>query len=228
LNLLIYFFYLHFKFIPFPHFPSTTTTPIPSLLPLPTNPLTSPCPGIPLHWDPSQDQRPLLSLMYPKSILCYICGWSLESHHVYSLVCGYWLVHIVVPPIGLQTPSAPSVLSLAPPLGALCSIPMADSEHPLLCLPGTGIASQEAAISGPFQQNLAGICNSVCFWWLITGWISGWDSLWMVHPFVSAPNFVSTPSMGGLFPSLRRGKVSTLWSLFFLSFCVLQIVSWVL
>ena len=39
----------------------------------------------------------------------------------------------------------------------------------------------------------------------------------MVHPFVSAPYFVSvTPSMGVLFPILRRGKVSTLWSLFFL------------
>jgi hypothetical protein len=35
---------------------------------------------------------------------------------------GYWVVHIVVPPIGLQTPLAPWVLSLAPPLGALCSI----------------------------------------------------------------------------------------------------------
>jgi hypothetical protein len=32
---------------------------------------------------------------------------------------GYWLAHIVVPPIGLQTPLAPWVLSLAPPLGAL-------------------------------------------------------------------------------------------------------------
>ena len=41
----------------------------------------------------------------------------------------------------------------------------------------------------------------------------------MVHPFISAPNFVSvTPSMGVLFPILRRGKVSTLWSSFFLSF----------
>ena len=41
----------------------------------------------------------------------------------------------------------------------------------------------------------------------------------MVHTFVSVPNFVSvTPSMGVLFPILRRGKVSTLWSLFFLSF----------
>jgi hypothetical protein len=33
----------------------------------------------------------------------------------------------------------------------------------------------------------------------------------MVHPFVSAPNFVSvTPSLGVLFPLLRRGIVSTL------------------
>jgi hypothetical protein len=35
---------------------------------------------------------------------------------------GYWLVHIVVPPIGLQIPLAPWVLSLAPPLGTLWSI----------------------------------------------------------------------------------------------------------
>jgi hypothetical protein len=40
--------------------------------------------------------------------------------------------------------------------------PIADCEHPLLCLPGTSIASQETAISGSFQQNLAGICNGVC------------------------------------------------------------------
>jgi hypothetical protein len=35
---------------------------------------------------------------------------------------GYWLVHNVVKPIGLQIPLAPWVLSLAPPLGALWSI----------------------------------------------------------------------------------------------------------
>jgi hypothetical protein len=41
----------------------------------------------------------------------------------------------------------------------------------------------------------------------------------MVHPFVSAPNFVSvTPFMSVLFPILRRGKVTTLWSSFFLTF----------
>jgi hypothetical protein len=38
--------------------------------------------------------------------------------------------------------------------------PIADCEHPLLCLPGTGIASQETAISGSFQQNLADVCNA--------------------------------------------------------------------
>jgi hypothetical protein len=44
----------------------------------------------------------------------------------------------------------------------------------------------------------------------------------MVHPFISAPNFVSvTPSMGVLFPILRRGIVSTLQSSFFLSFMCL-------
>jgi hypothetical protein len=35
--------------------------------------------------------------------------------------------------------------------------PIADCEHPLLCLPGPGIVSLETAISGSFWQNLAGI-----------------------------------------------------------------------
>jgi hypothetical protein len=99
--------------------------------------------------------------------------------------------------------------------------PIADCEHPLLYLPGTGIASQETAISGSCQQNLAGICNSVWVLWLYMGWIPRWGSLWMVLPFVSAPNFVSvTPSMGILFPILRRSEVSTLWSSFFFPSCL--------
>lgn len=78
--------------------------------------------------------------------------------------------------------------------------PIDDCEHPLLYLPGTGIASQDTAISGSFQQNFAGICHSVCGLWLIMGWVPKWGSLWMVHSLVSAPNFVSvTPSMDGCF-----------------------------
>ena len=37
---------------------------------------------------PSQDQGPLFPLMPDKAILCYICGWSHRSLHVYSLVGG--------------------------------------------------------------------------------------------------------------------------------------------
>jgi hypothetical protein len=89
--------------------------------------------------------------------------------------------------------------------------PIDDCEHPLLYLPGTGIASQETAISGSGRQNLAGICNSVWVWWLFIGRIPGWGSLWMILPSVSAPDFVSvTPSMGILFPILRRNEVSSL------------------
>jgi hypothetical protein len=40
------------------------------------------------------------------------------------------------------------------------------------------------------------------------GWIPGWGSLWIVHPLVLDPNFVSvTPSMGILFPILRRNPL---------------------
>jgi hypothetical protein len=66
-----------------------------------------------------------------------------------------------------------------------------------MCLLGSALVSQETAISGSFQQTLASVCNGVIVWRLIMGWIPGYGSLYMVHPFDSAPNFVSvTPSMG--------------------------------
>jgi hypothetical protein len=64
--------------------------------------------------------------------------------------------------------------------------PIDDCEHPLLYLPGTGIASQGRAISGSCQENLSGICNSVWVWCLYMGWIPRWGSVWMVLPSVSA------------------------------------------
>jgi hypothetical protein len=45
--------------------------------------------------------------------------------------------------------------------------PIADCEHPLLCLLGPGIVSKETATSGSFQQNLASVCNGVSVWMLI-------------------------------------------------------------
>jgi hypothetical protein len=57
-----------------------------------------------------------------------------------------------------------------------------------------------------------------------------WGSLQIVFLSVSAPNFDSvTPSMGILFPILKRNEVSTLWSSFlsFMCFanCILGILS---
>ena len=89
---------------------------------------------------------------------------------------GYWLVHNVVPPIGLQIPLAPWVLSSSS-IGGPVIHPIADCEHPLLYLSGTGIASQETAISGSFQQNLASVCNGVSVWRLIMGWNPRYGSL---------------------------------------------------
>ena len=105
-----------------------------------------------------------------------------------------------------------------------------DCEHPLLYLPGTGIASYKTAIPGSLHQKLAGICSSVWVWWLIMGWIPGWGRLCIVHPFVLAPNFISvTPFMGTLFSILRRIDISTLWSSLFLIFlcfanCILSVL----
>ena len=48
-----------------------------------------------------------------------LVGHLLIHMQLESRATGYWLVHTVVPPIGLQIPLAPWVLSLAPPLGAL-------------------------------------------------------------------------------------------------------------
>ena len=45
-------------------------------------------------------------------------GWWFSPKELW----GYWLVHILVPLGGLQTPSAPWVRSLTPSLGTLCSV----------------------------------------------------------------------------------------------------------
>jgi hypothetical protein len=141
---------------------------------------------------------------------------------VSSYCCSTYRVADVFSPLGTFSSSS---------IGGPVSHPIDDCGHPLLYLPGTGIASHETAISGSFQQKPAGICNSVYIWWLIMGWTPMWGSLWMVHPFISAPKFVSvTSSMGILFPILRRNEVSTRWSSFFLIFlcfanCILGILS---
>jgi hypothetical protein len=97
-----------------------------------THPLSLPGPDILLYWgiEPSKDQGPLLPLMSHKVILCYICTWSHESHHVYSLVGGLvpgssgdtgWFILLFLlwscKPLQLL-----GSFSLFPPLGTLCSV----------------------------------------------------------------------------------------------------------
>jgi hypothetical protein len=119
---------------------------------------------------------------------------SLPGHYTYLL--GHLLLHMQLETgalgvlVSSYCCSTYRVADTFSSLGAFSSFsigdpvfhPIDDCEHPLLCLPGTGIASQETAISGSFQQNLAGLCNSVRVWWLIMGWTPRWGSLWMVHP----------------------------------------------
>jgi hypothetical protein len=130
-----YFIDLHFKYYSLSWFPLQNLLP-PVLSPppfpcSPTHPFLLTTPGIPIFWDIEHSQLPLMT---EETILCYICSWSRESHQVNSLVGGlvpgssggYLLIHIVVPPMELQVPSAPSVLSLSSSsteaLGTLCSV----------------------------------------------------------------------------------------------------------
>jgi hypothetical protein len=89
--------------------------------------------------------------------------------------------------------------------------PIDDYDHPFLYLPGTGIASLEKAISGSFQQNLTGICNSVWVWWLIMGWIPGQDSLWMEDSLILTPIVLTTIFLG------EKLLLSNIQSLYFIS-----------
>ena len=127
--------------------------------------------------------------MLHKAILCYICSWGHGSLLVYSLVgglvpgssVGIWLVD-VVHPMGLQTPSAPSVLSLTPPLGTLCSVQwLAESIHFCICQAlAEPLRRQlyQAPVSMHFLAStiVSGFGNSI---WdgLPSGAVSGWSFL---------------------------------------------------
>jgi hypothetical protein len=143
---------------------------------------------------PPQDQGPPLPLMPDKAILYYIRSWSHWSLHVYSLlgglvpessVEGWWwgfvqLVGIVLP-VGLQSPSAPSVL----PLTHLS--PRAQSDIWLYLhvhWSGAGRVSQRTSLPGSCQQALLGRV-----WCLHVGWIPRWGRLWMAFPSYSATSF---------------------------------------
>jgi hypothetical protein len=66
----------------------------------------------------------------PRVPSCVFFGWWFSTRELWR----YWLVHIVVLPMGLQALSATWVLSLAPSLGTLSSVQwMAVSIHFCIC-----------------------------------------------------------------------------------------------
>jgi hypothetical protein len=77
-----------------------------------THPLPRFGPGVPLYWG-------IYSLQVQWASLCSDgrLGHLLIHMQLESRAPGYWLVHNVVPPIGLQFPLAPWVISLPPHWG---------------------------------------------------------------------------------------------------------------
>ena len=108
-------------------------------IPPPIHPLPLTCPPITLHWgiETSQDQRtttdvqqghPWLHMqLEPCFPPCVLFVWWFSPRELWRI----WLVHIVVPPMGLQPHSTPSVLYLAPPFGNVCSVPWLAVSIPL-------------------------------------------------------------------------------------------------
>jgi hypothetical protein len=126
----IFFIYIS-NVIPFPSFPSENhPSPPPPSAPQPTHshswPWHSPILGHstiigPRASPPIDDWlgHPLLHIqLEPQVSPCVFFYWWFSPWELW----GYWLVHIDVPTMGLQTSSAPWVLSLAPSLGTLCSV----------------------------------------------------------------------------------------------------------
>jgi hypothetical protein len=175
-----YFLHLHFKC-----YPKSPLYPTPTLLPYPPTSTSWP-------W-----RSPVLGHIKFARPRVSLCNDGRVGHLLLHMLLETWALGVLVSSYCCSTyrvadPFSSLVTFSRSFIGGPVIHPIADCEHPLMCLLGPGIASYETAISGSLQQNLAGICNSVCVWWLIMGWTPGWGCLWMVHPFILAPNFVSS------------------------------------
>jgi hypothetical protein len=192
-------------------------SPIPSLLPclcegapLPTHPHTpsslpwhSPTLGHQAFTGPrvsspidTPQGHPLLHMqMEPWVSLCVLFGWYFSTWELW----GVWLVGIVVLPKGLQNPSAPSVLSLTPPLGTVCSVQwLAESICLCICQALAGPLRRQlyqASVSKHFLVSTIVCGFSDCIWvGSQDGAVSGWPFLQSTLHFVSAFALYFVPS----------------------------------
>jgi hypothetical protein len=143
-----------------PSLVATPNPPVPSLLPLLTNPPTPASlywhfptlghraftgPRASHHIDVQQG-HPLLHMRLEPWVPPYVlfCWWFSPWE-----LRGYWLVHICCSSYGIANPfSSFSPFSSSSVVDTVLISPMLDCKHPPLYLSGTGTASQETAISG--------------------------------------------------------------------------------
>jgi hypothetical protein len=151
-----YLFIRYFLHLQFKCYPKSIRIPSPQLC-SPTHPLLLPGPGVPLYWEIQSLQDQGAPLPSDGRLGHLLLNMQLETRALGVLVSSYCCssYRVTDPFSSLGTFSNSSI-------GGPVFHPIDDSEYPLLYLPGTGIASQESAISGSCQQNLADICNCVC------------------------------------------------------------------
>ena len=126
----------------------------------------------------------------------------------------FWLVDIIVPPMGLQTPSDSSAFSLTPPLGTLCSVQcLAVSIHLCTCQALADTLRRQLYQTPVSKHFLASL--------IVPGfgnymeWITRWGSLWMSFPSALLHTLcLDLPSW--VFCSLYKNDRSTLTLVFLL------------
>jgi hypothetical protein len=167
IKLIFFFIYIFIRYFPHLHFQCyPNSPPYPSLLPyLPSPPFWPWCSpvlghikfaspmGLSLQWWPT---RP-----------------SSDTYAARDKSSGV-LVSSYCPTYRVADPSSSLGTFSSSSIGGTVFHPIADCEHPLLCLLGPGIVSQETATSGSFQQNLVKLIfwrvlsfMSVPFWSLV-------------------------------------------------------------
>jgi hypothetical protein len=200
----------------FPHLPTHSTF-LPSYSPYTGHQaFTRPRASSPIG---ARQGHPLLHMqLEPWVPPCVLLGWWLSP----------WLVDIVFLPMRLQTPSAPSVLSLTPPLGTPCSVQwLAESICLYIC---QALAESlrrklyQAPVTMHFLVSIRVSWFGDCIWDGSSGGeVSGWLFLQSLLHTVFSP-------MSILLSLIRRTEAHKIWSSFFLSFmwsvnCILGILS---
>ena len=101
------------------------------------------------------------------------------------------MIDIVVLPMGLQSPSAPSVLSLTPPLGTPCSVQwLAARIHLFICKALAGTLRRQL-YQAPFNKHFLASTIVSGLGDYIWDESPGGTSPWMIFPSISALHFIS-------------------------------------